>query len=362
MPMYESTGRTAPPGRARDSVSAASRLSSERLHIEQLSSISDFVAQETSSGLEVINGLSQVPKTLPCRYFYDDRGSKLFEQICNLPEYYPTRTETAILRACAPEIALRTKACELVELGSGSATKTRILLDAYRQLNYPLRYLPIDVSGGILEQSARKLIAAYPTLQVHGLVGTYELAFKRLPPTHSQTRMLCFLGSTLGNLSPQACQSFFAQIRAALQPGEYFLLGVDLQKSPQQLEAAYNDRQGITAQFNLNMLHHLNRCFTGNFDPAQFAHWAFYNEPQNQIEMHLKSLSAQTVHLAALDFSVTFAAGETILTEISRKFNLNHLQQELQAQNLVPLQVWTDPQHWFGLLICQRQEGSQANT
>jgi dimethylhistidine N-methyltransferase len=310
---------------------------------------------KADTGEDVIRGLSQTPKSLSPRYFYDDRGSVLFEQICELPEYYPTRTEASILRQYAGEIAQMTGSCELVELGSGSSTKTRLLLDAYQDLYASLRYVPIDVSAGILESSAQQLLSDYPSLQVRALVSTYELALQRLAPTPFPSRTILFLGSTLGNLTPQECEVFFSQITAALEVGEYFLLGVDLQKPKHLLEAAYNDSQGVTAQFNLNMLAHLNRRFRGNFDLQQFEHWAFYNEQFNQIEMHLRSLQAQTVRLEALNLTVEFAAGETILTEISRKFDLDVLQGELQAKGLKPLQVWTDSQQWFGLILCQLQ-------
>lgn len=326
----------------------------QRLQIEQLLSSTTSSKVELIDGSDVISGLTQQPKSLPPRYFYDDRGSLLFEQICELPEYYLTRTETAILRRCAHDIARMTGPCELVELGSGSATKTRILLDAYNGLGYPLRYLPIDVSAGILESSAHDLLEDYPSLVVHGLVSTYELALEKLAPSRLPSRMIGFIGSTLGNLTPQECDRFFSQIVNALKPGEYFLLGVDLQKPKSILEAAYNDSQGVTAAFNLNMLNHLNWRFEGNFDPTQFEHWSFYNESQHQIEMHLKSLKAQTVDLRALELTVEFEPGETILTEISRKFNLQTMQEELQARGIVPLQVWTDPQQWFGLFLCQR--------
>lgn len=325
----------------------------ERLSIEQLLATTAFVEKPTGS--DVVSGLTQFPKSLPPKYFYDDRGSELFEQICDLPEYYLTRTETAILRHCAGEIARLTGACELVELGSGSSTKTRILLDAYRELGEPLRYLPIDVSGGILESSARALLADYPSLQVHGLVSTYELALERLSPSLLPARTICFLGSTLGNLHPHECDVFFSQIANALQAGEYFLLGIDLHKSKEILEPAYSDSQGVTAAFNLNMLNHLNWRFEGNFDTAQFEHWAFYSEERRQIEMHLRSLCQQTVYLRALDLTVEFSPGETIHTEISRKFDLNVIRDDLQARGLAPLQVWSDPQQWFALLLCQRQ-------
>jgi dimethylhistidine N-methyltransferase len=297
--------------------------------------------------------LTQAPKTLPPKYFYDDRGSVLFEQICELPEYYPTRTEAAILQQYASEIAQMTGACELVELGSGSSTKTRLLLNAYDTLGYPLRYVPIDVSAGILESSARQLLADYPSLQVQGLVSTYEVALQQLTPTQLASRMIIFLGSTIGNLNPQECDVFFSRIKAALNAGEYFLLGVDLQKPKLLLEAAYNDSQGVTAEFNLNVLGHLNQRFQGNFDTQLFEHWAFYNDELHQIEMHLRCLKAHTVRVEALDLTVEFETGETIMTEISRKFDLDVMQQELRAKGLNFVKAWTDPKQWFGLILCQ---------
>ncbi len=239
----------------------------KRLQIECLVGVNQIVAP--SAGGDVVKGLTQTPKSLPPCYFYDDCGSDLFEQICSLPEYYLTRTETAILQQFSREIAKITGPCELVELGSGSSTKTRILLDAYQQLGYPLHYLPIDVCGGILESSAKQLLGDcggilessakqllgdYPLLQVYALAGTYELALAQLLPTQLPSRMICFIGSTLGNLTPGECDVFFSQITNALQVGEYLLLGIDLRKPKQILEPAYNDSQGVTAAFNLNML------------------------------------------------------------------------------------------------------------
>ena len=327
----------------------------QRLQIEHLQNPDVLRFNPPTDGSDVVKGLTQTPKWVSARYFYDDPGSELFEQICELPEYYLTRTETAILRKYAVEIAQMTGACELVELGSGSSTKTRILLDAYNQLRYPLRYLPIDVSAGILESSARQLLADYPSLNVHALAGTYERALEKLAQTQLPSRIICFIGSTLGNLTPAECDVFFSQITDALRKGEYFLLGVDLQKPKQVLEAAYNDRSGVTAAFNLNMLRHLNWRFDGNFDPQMFEHWAFYNQTEHQIEMHLRSVRSHTVQLRALDLTIEFSAGETIHTEISRKFNLETLQQQLQTRGLVPLKTWSDPQQWFGLILCQLQ-------
>jgi L-histidine Nalpha-methyltransferase len=313
---------------------------------------SDAVAAE---GADVIAGLSQTPKTLPCRYFYDDIGSALFEQICDQPEYYPTRTEQALLEAHASDIARLTGPCELVELGSGSSRKTRLLLDAYSQIDHHLQYFPIDVSAGILKTTALDLLQQYPALRLCGLAGTYEQALAQLPRTSLKNRMLIFLGSTLGNLNEAECNDFLTLIHKALQPGEFFLIGVDLQKPAPILEAAYNDDKGITAAFNLNMLSHLNRQFQGDFDSEQFRHLAFYNPVEHRIEMHLKSLNPQTVILQDLDAQFSFDAGETIRTEISRKFHLPTLTTVLENKAIAPLKTWTDPKGWFALLLCQRQ-------
>jgi dimethylhistidine N-methyltransferase len=327
-------------------------LSRDRLTIEyRIAATTVVSAQE---GQDVIAGLSQTPKTLPPKYFYDDRGSQLFEAITELPEYYLTRTERHILQQSAGAIADRVGPCDLVELGSGSSSKTRILLDAYGQRQHTLRYVPVDVSGGMLEESARALLAVYPALTIHGLVGTYEMALTHLPETTSPRRMIAFIGSTLGNLPPQQCQMFFEQVSQALEPGDYFLLGVDLHKDTATLEAAYNDSQGVTAAFNLNMLQHLNWRFQGNFNLAQFRHRAIYNERDRQIEMYIESLCDQTVFLKSLDLTVPFVAGECLLSEISRKFDLSVLPQDLMQHNLQVAEVFQDSQQRFALLLCER--------
>ncbi len=317
--------------------------------------ILDSAIAASDCGSDVIQGLRQTPKTLPCRYFYDDRGSELFEQITDLPEYYPTRTEQSILETYASEIVELTRACELIELGSGSSRKTHILLAAYSKLDTPLHYYPIDVSVGILRATALDLLDRYPDLNVCGLAGTYEQALAQLPPRAVENRMLIFLGSTMGNLEDAARDRFLTQVQNALQPGEFFLLGVDLEKPIETLEAAYNDSQGITAAFNLNILRHLNHRFQGNFNLDLFEHVAFFNTAASRIEMHLKSLAQQTVTLKDLDLKVELQAGEQIHTEISRKFNLPTLTNTLESHALHPLKIWTDSQNWFGLILCQRQ-------
>ncbi|MEA5605655.1 L-histidine N(alpha)-methyltransferase [Nostoc sp. UHCC 0252] len=306
-----------------------------------------------NEGEDVIKGLIQSPKTLPPKYFYDDYGSELFEQICELPEYYPTRTEAWILHQYADEIAQITGACELVELGSGSSTKTLFLLDAYQKIANYCRYVPIDVSHGILKSSVLKLKQKYPNLFVEGLIGTYEQALTKLETTFASSRMIFFLGSSLGNFNPQECNAFLSQITRALQAGDYFLLGIDLQKPKEILEPAYNDSQGVTAAFNLNILSHLNWRFQSNFDLNLFNHQAIYNQTDAQIEMYLHCRKTHEVSLEALDLQVCFADGESILTEISRKFDLVNMQQQLETHGLKTLKTWTDPKQWFGLILCQ---------
>jgi L-histidine Nalpha-methyltransferase len=302
---------------------------------------------------DVIQGLTQTPKSLPPKYFYDDRGSELFEQICELPEYYPTRTEALILSQYANEIAQITGKCELIELGSGSSTKTLFLLDAYQQIDSLCRYMPVDVSAGILKTSVLKLEKKYPSLSIEGIVGTYEQALAEIASTASQSRMIFFLGSSMGNFTPQENDHFLCQIAHTLNPGDYFLLGIDLQKPKDILEAAYNDAQGVTAAFNLNMLAHLNWRFQGNFDLDSFTHQAIYNQTDAQIEMYLHCQKSHWVFLEALDYKVFLEAGESILTEISRKFDLEIMQKELETHGLKTLKTWTDSQQWFGLILCQ---------
>jgi dimethylhistidine N-methyltransferase len=316
----------------------------------------DYLLSQTAThdGRDVIQGLTNKRKFLPPQYFYDAKGSLLFEQICYLSEYYPTRTEAEILSNYAAEIAYLTGNCELLELGSGSSTKTRLLLDAYQGLECPLHYIAIDVSGSILETSLRNLLHDYPTLQVRGLASTYEVALRQLNPPQLPARMIFFLGSTMGNFTQEECDRFFSLVTSVLNPGDYFLLGIDLQKPKNILEAAYNDRQGITAAFNLNILEHLNQRFCGNFDLNLFQHRAFYNQIEHQIEMHLLAKQAHSVRLESLEITVQFQEGETVLTEISRKFNLQQMIGYLADRGLPSLGVWQDRQNWFALLLSQK--------
>ena len=306
-------------------------------------------------GEDVISGLTKKPKTLPPKYFYDARGSQLFEQICQLPEYYPTRTEASILQQYASDIANITKTVELVELGSGSSTKTRFLLDAYSALNSALTYIPIDVSGSILKDSANSLLKDYPPLSIRGQVGTYQQCLNDLQITDEKRKMLLFLGSSIGNFNRQECDRFLDLVSNSLNTEDYFLLGIDLQKPKDILEAAYNDSQGVTAAFNLNMLQHLNWKFQGNFDPNLFQHEAIYNTLEHQIEMYLIADKTHTATLQVLDLVVSSIEKETIRTEISRKFNLVEMTEYLETKQLKLCQSFTDINKWFGLLLCQKR-------
>ena len=322
----------------------------DRLKIDYLL---DIKAIEKDDIQDVVNGLSKPNKTLPARYFYDAKGSQLFEDICQLPEYYPTRTEASILNQYATEIVSQTQAIEIVELGSGSSTKTRYLFDAYQKLDRPLYYAPVDVSGSILKESADNLLADYPRLKIQGKVATYTQALQQLSNEFLGKRIIVFLGSSIGNFNSVECDRFIQQVTSALNQGDYFLLGIDLQKPIEVLEAAYNDFQGVTAAFNLNMLQHLNNRFHGNFNLDLFRHQAVYNQTEHQIEMYLISQQTQSVTLQDLDLTIELQQGEKILTEISRKFNLEKMTEYLSDRHLNSIQTYTDSNKWFGLLLCQ---------
>ncbi len=275
-------------------------------------------AHRAQLAADVWRGLTGQPKRLPPKYFYDDRGSRLFEAICELPEYYLTRTEHALLAEVADAVIAVTRPALLVELGSGVSRKTRLLLDALTRVRPAATYMPIDVSETTLRRSAAALRAAYPALHVHALVADYEHGLPHLAAVGP--RLVAFLGSTIGNFAPPDDQTFLRRLARQLASGDHVLLGVDLVKPVERLHAAYNDAAGVTAEFNRNVLRVLNRELQADFDPARFDHVAFYDPARAQIEMHLRARAAHAVRIAALDLTVPFAAGETIHTESSRKF------------------------------------------
>ena len=297
--------------------------------------------------------LLRTPPEIPARLFYDDRGSALFERITELPEYYQTRTERALLEASADRIVAASGASELIEIGSGAATKTRVLLDAMRRAGRLHLYVPVDVSEGTVRRVADELAAEYPELAVHGVVGDFMTDFaadlERSAP--GARRLVIFLGGTIGNLHPDEALALLASVHRNLSPGDSFLLGVDLVKPVARVEAAYNDVQGITALFNLNILSAVNRQTGADFDPASFAHRAFYNPEEQRIEMRLVSLREQHVHLPALDMELAFQPGDEILTEISAKYTQERAEALLEAAGFTPLDWLTDPENLFGMAL-----------
>ena len=298
---------------------------------------------------DVAFGLQQRQKTLLPKYFYDAHGSQLFEDICQQPEYYLTRTEALILRTNAADIVKRTAGTTLVELGSGSSVKTRLLFDEYRRQDQRLHYVPIDISASMLEETARGLLDDYPTMSIEALATDYLNGLTVLP--NPRRRLILFLGSNLGNFSPAEQAELFERLSGSLHPGDQFLLGIDLQKSVDILEPAYNDAAGVTADFNLNILRHINRELKADFNLAQFSHLAFYNHELHQIEMHLKSEVAQEVEIDELNLDVSFQAGETIHTEISRKFDAQAVKEQLTGYGFQFQTQWTDPNNFFLLSL-----------
>ncbi len=294
---------------------------------------------------EVRVGLDSTPKELQPKWFYDERGSALFDEITRLEEYYPTRAERAILAGRAAEIAALTDADTLIELGSGTSEKTRLLLDAIR----PERFVPFDVSEETLRASAATLVDEYPGMAVEGVVGDFERHLGALP--RDGRRLLAFLGSTIGNLPPTTRAMFLRDVAAVLDPGDGFLLGADLVKDPARLVAAYDDARGVTAEFNLNVLRVLNRELDGDLDPAGFRHVARWDPEAEWMEMSLRSVRPQTARLGALGMTVRFAEGEEMRTEISAKFRRHGLVAELGAAGLAVRRFWTDPDGDFSLVL-----------
>ncbi|KOU59033.1 histidyl-tRNA synthetase [Streptomyces sp. MMG1533] len=295
---------------------------------------------------DVLQGLTHTPKTLPPKWFYDAHGSELFEQITELPEYYPTRAEREILVARSGEIAEATRARTLVELGSGSSEKTRHLIDALTDLR---TYVPVDVSESALTQAGHALIAERPGLRVHALIADFT-AQLTLPDTPGP-RLLAFLGGTIGNLLPVERAAFFASVRGLLAPGDALLLGTDLVKDEKVLVRAYDDAAGVTAEFNKNVLTVVNRELGADFDSAAFDHVALWDAENEWIEMRLRSRTAQTVKLPALDLAVEFAPDEELRTEVSAKFRKEGVRTELSAAGLDLAHWWTDGEGRFALSL-----------
>lgn len=294
---------------------------------------------------DVIAGLSAAPKTLPCQYFYDAEGSRLFEEITELEEYYPTRTEISILQACAPEIAARTaEGCLLVEFGSGSAVKTSILIDAAPAIT---GYVPIDVSASIMEQAVARLTERHPGLVVDPVIGDFTSGLRLPAALLKRPRLGFFPGSTIGNFGMDEAAALLARFRQALGPGARLVLGADLRKSAARLVPAYDDARGVTAAFNLNLLARINRELGGTFDLDQFQHLATYDDVSGRVDMHLVSRRSQIVTVAGRRFG--FAAGERIHTEVSQKYSIDEMKDLGRRAGWSPVAVWTDPENLFSV-------------
>jgi len=301
---------------------------------------------------EVREGLSSPFKELPPKYFYDERGSRLFEAITELPEYYPTRAERSILDARAGEIVAAADAGILIELGSGSAAKTRSLLGAMRAAGGLDAYVPVDISEQITRRTAAELVAEYPGVRVHGVICDYESHLERIPRTEGA--LIAFLGGTIGNFRPAPRRAFLARIATLMYPNDRFLLGTDLVKDPRRLEAAYNDSTGVTAEFNKNVLRVLNRELGAGFDPDAFEHVAFWDADNRWIDIRLRALAEQFVDVRDLDMSVHFARNEEMRTEISTKFTRERLEHTYADAGLELVEWWTDPEDLYALSLARR--------
>jgi L-histidine N-alpha-methyltransferase len=298
---------------------------------------------------DVRRGLTSTPKELPPKWFYDDRGSALFDEITRLPEYYPTRRERKILEREAATIAAASGADTIVELGSGTSEKTRLLLDAFEASDQLRRFVPFDVNEAFLTAACEQIATEHPGIDVHGVVGDFEQHLPLLP--RGGRRMVAFLGSTIGNLDADGRKSFFAGLVSGLAPGDCLLLGTDLVKDVARLEAAYDDAAGVTAEFNRNVLRVINRELGANFAVDAFDHVAFFDERYERIEMWLRAARAQRVAITELDLQVDVAAGEAIRTEISCKFHRDVVEDELAAAGLELRHWWTDTGGDFALSL-----------
>jgi len=316
------------------------------VHLSEGGPLADLAA-------DVREGLCRPFKELPPKYFYDERGSQLFEEITMLPEYYPTRAERTILEGRAGEIVDAARANTLIELGSGSAAKTRVLLDAMRDADSLDTYVPVDISEEITRETAAVLIAEYPELTVHGVVCDYEIHLERLP--REEGGLFAFLGGTIGNFYPATRRSFLARIASLMYPGDRFLLGTDLVKDRARLEAAYNDSTGVTAEFNKNVLHVLNRELETDFHADAFEHVAFWDEDNSWMDIRLRSLAEQAVTIPPLELEVPFAQGEEMRTEISAKFTREELERVYTRVGLELVEWWTDPDGLFALSLGRRR-------
>ncbi|GAB7142051.1 L-histidine N(alpha)-methyltransferase [Mycobacterium riyadhense] len=318
-------------------------------------SLSNHLAEDSAYHAlrrDVFEGLQQTPKSLPPKWFYDSVGSDLFDQITRLPEYYPTRAEAAILRARSAEIATASAADTLVELGSGTSEKTRMLLDALRDRGSLRRFVPFDVDASVLSATAGAIQREYAGVEIKAVCGDFEEHLTEIPV--GGRRLFVFLGSTIGNLTPGPRAEFLATLAAVMRPGDALLLGTDLVKDAGRLVRAYDDAAGVTARFNRNVLAVINRELDADFDVDAYQHLARWNADEERIEMWLRVDRRQRVRVGALDLTVDFAAGEEMLTEVSCKFRPDAVGAELAGAGLRRVRWWTDDVGDFGLSLAAK--------
>lgn len=321
----------------------------ERVRIVRCGPEADAVGEFARA---VALGLADRPRWLPARYLYDAAGSRLFERICDTAEYYLTRLETELLDGAAAMISRLTGDRTLVELGAGSGRKTELLLAAYTRTYGAARYVPVDVSGDALLEMAAQLADKHPAVSIRGLHGSYEAAFptlERLSPA-----MLLFLGSTIGNLNQTETAMFWRQVRQALPPGDFVLLGIDLLKDTRVINAAYNDATGWSAAFTRNIFARMNRELGSEIDLDAIEHQASYRPLWRRVEIFARMRRRQRIYLAPLDETITLERGERVMTELSRKFDLGELPVYLRRFDLETVRIFSDPAHWYGLLLLQR--------
>jgi L-histidine Nalpha-methyltransferase len=331
------------------------QLSQQNGRLQILNCLLEDDSQESSR--EIVEGMTQRQKRLPSKYFYDANGSWLFERICDLPEYYLTRTELAILKENAPDIMafFAGDFGDLVELGSGSNRKIKILLDALDGAGLrKIRYVPVDISESALYEASQELLYTYGDLDILGIIADFTRHLEVLPPGR---KLITFLGSTIGNLPSPERIAFLRGVARVMNPKDGFLLGLDMLKSPDLLEAAYNDSQGVTAEFNKNILGNLNRSFSADFTIADFEHQAVFVKEKERVEMHLRATRETSARIADLDLSVSCRRGETIRTEICKKFSRAAAQRDFKTAGLLDTGWFTDPLGWFSLVMLRKAGG-----
>ncbi len=313
--------------------------------------IQDFLPELKGSHLadSIVDGLMKEPKEIPSMFFYDERGSKLYEMITELPEYYPPQVETKLIAVAADSLAQGLRGHDIVELGSGDCSKISILLDRVPPADIPtLRYVPVDFSRSAVEESAANLRTRFPGMDIHGIVGDFLSHLDCMPD--GRDRLLAFFGSTIGNLEKEKAHGFFQELKEVLRPGDEMLLGLDMVKDVTVMERAYNDSQGVTAEFNLNIVNVVNRLIGSHLDPNSFEHLAFFNPNESRIEMHLRAISPMSIELDGLEAPITIEEGETIHTENSYKFTMERIERLVGSAGLAIRERYTDENGWFSLL------------